>query len=99
MPYWDWAEDATVPDFMGDSEITVEGPDGPETLDNPLYSFVFPEKAVSGAFGRIISGDRDPSRTSRCPPAEANKRLSEVNLKGMVVSGYCSSKTFGFQVA
>lgn len=86
MPYWDWAEDATVPPFAGDEELTVLGTDGPETIANPLFSYHFPQAAINGDYGRIILGDRDTTKTIRCSPSEANERLAEIDLKGMVVS-------------
>ncbi|SPO05045.1 uncharacterized protein DNG_07730 [Cephalotrichum gorgonifer] len=95
LPFWDWAEDATVPAFAGTPQIQVTGKDGrPQTIANPLYSYTFPQEAVQGKFGRIVAGDRDQTRTVRCTPSEANARLAEVNLKGMVYSAFTRSTTF-----
>lgn len=86
LPYWDWAEDSTVPAFAGTAQIEVEGPDGKENIANPLYEYKFPASAVKGDFGAIIGGDRDKTKTIRCSPDQANQRLAEVDFKGMVVS-------------
>lgn len=94
LPYWDWAEDATVPPFAGDEELTVLGADGPETITNPLFSYQFPQAAVDGDYGRIILGDRDTTKTIRCTPSEANDRLAEIDLKGMVYNAFTRSNTF-----
>lgn len=94
IPYWDWAEDATVPAFAGQEEIEVETPDGTENIDNPLYDYKFPQSAVDGDFGQIIAGDRDKTRIIRCSPDEANERLAEVDLKGLVYQAFLRSKTF-----
>lgn len=93
-PYWDWAEDATVPAFAGEQEIEVETPDGKENIANPLYDYHFPQSAVDGEFGEIISGDRDKTKIIRCSPDEANERLAEVDFKGMVFQAFTRSDTF-----
>ncbi|KAK6954358.1 hypothetical protein Daesc_004325 [Daldinia eschscholtzii] len=47
IPYWDWAAvppdgDSVLPPSVGDSPfINVTGPNGPQTITNPLFSYVF----------------------------------------------------------
>ncbi|PKS11555.1 hypothetical protein jhhlp_003320 [Lomentospora prolificans] len=93
IPYWDWAEDATIPPAVGQPEIQVDTPEGQKTIRNPLYSYNFPEEAVRGDYGSI-TGTRDRRQTKRCSPAEANARLSAVNFKGLVYDAFTRSDTF-----
>lgn len=93
-PYWDWAEDATVPPFAGQEEIEVETPNGKENIRNPLYDYHFPKSVVDGEFGQIVSGDRDKTKIVRCSPDEANQRLAEIDFKGMVYQAFTRSDTF-----
>jgi tyrosinase len=47
MPYWDWAAvppfgESVLPTSVGGSpSVKVKGPNGNQTIANPLYSFVF----------------------------------------------------------
>jgi len=85
VPYWDWAENSSLPPSVGQPEIRVETPKGQQTIRNPLYSYNFPQEAVSGKYGSI-TGDRDRTKTVRCSSVEANARMATVNFKGLVVS-------------
>ncbi|KAK6199146.1 hypothetical protein LQW54_010067 [Pestalotiopsis sp. IQ-011] len=42
IPYWDWATDSNLPPATTWPEITVNTPDGEQTILNPLYSFTWP---------------------------------------------------------
>lgn len=42
IPYWDWATDSNLPPATTWPEITVNAPDGEQTIPNPLYSFTWP---------------------------------------------------------
>ena len=75
-----------MPSFAGQQQIEVKTPDGTEMIDNPLFTYKFPQSAVDGNFGEIVSGDRDKTKIVRCTPDEANARLAEIDFKGMVVS-------------
>ncbi|KAH9907483.1 Di-copper centre-containing protein [Xylariomycetidae sp. FL2044] len=39
LPFWDWANDPTLPPSATLPQITVQGPQGPTTIDNPLYNY------------------------------------------------------------
>ncbi|KAK8082497.1 hypothetical protein PG996_001278 [Apiospora saccharicola] len=39
MPYWDWAADPHLPASASTTTITVNGPNGQTTINNPLYSY------------------------------------------------------------
>ncbi|KAK8055867.1 Di-copper centre-containing [Apiospora rasikravindrae] len=39
MPYWDWAADPHLPASASTATITVNGPTGQTTINNPLYSY------------------------------------------------------------
>ncbi|CAI4219891.1 unnamed protein product [Parascedosporium putredinis] len=92
-PYWDWAENSSLPPSVGQPEIRVETPKGQQTIRNPLYSYNFPQEAVSGKYGSI-TGDRDRTKTVRCSSVEANARMATVNFKGLVYDAFTRSDTF-----
>ncbi|QPG94323.1 hypothetical protein C2857_005696 [Epichloe festucae Fl1] len=85
-PYWDWSANSNIPPCTVPMEAVVNVPDGPNlkniTIDNPLHSFRYPEKARNGEFGEFP----DLSTTERCPspyeyPESANRRLAQWKLK------------------
>ncbi|KAF2636144.1 Di-copper centre-containing protein [Massarina eburnea CBS 473.64] len=44
QPYWDWAlghNGGDFPDFFSTPSITVNGPNGEQTIPNPLYQYAF----------------------------------------------------------
>ena len=41
MPYWDWALNATMPDVVNQPSITINTPNGSQSIDNPLYTYNF----------------------------------------------------------
>ena len=47
LPYWDWAvrppaNESCLPlSIGGGPNVTADGPDGPQVIANPLYSFAF----------------------------------------------------------
>ncbi|KAG8824552.1 hypothetical protein FRC17_009078 [Serendipita sp. 399] len=42
LPYWDWALNADVPDFVSmQKQVTLDAPTGSVTIDNPLYQYTF----------------------------------------------------------
>ncbi|KEZ46479.1 hypothetical protein SAPIO_CDS0817 [Scedosporium apiospermum] len=93
IPYWDWADDATIPPSVGQAQIQVDTPKGKKTIRNPLYSYNFPKEAVDGKYGSI-TGNRDATKTVRCSAAEANARMAGVNFKGLVYDAFTRSDTF-----
>lgn len=56
IPFWDWAAmpgtGHDLPDSISQAQITVNGPNGQETINNPLYSYHFTETSnlVYGPF-------------------------------------------------
>jgi len=42
QPYWDWAVNSVPPDeVISFTQLTITGPEGSITVDNPLYRYVF----------------------------------------------------------
>jgi tyrosinase len=41
VPYWDWAADPALPNCLVTPQITITTPSGPQTIDNPLYTYKF----------------------------------------------------------
>lgn len=61
LPYWDWAavaekNSSTLPEIISSAEITINGPDGPETLNNPLYNFEFTEAETKANYYAVFTG-------------------------------------------
>jgi len=55
VPYWDWAIDKSLPDFVLSSTIELSGPDGQNlTVINPLYQYEF-HPIMSGDFDAQVS--------------------------------------------
>lgn len=51
IPYWDWATDASLPPAVMNPTVRFNGPSGPATMRNPLYSFQFPNYPFRGGGG------------------------------------------------
>jgi tyrosinase len=49
-PYWDWAVYPALPDVVAEPKITVNTPTGWQTMDNPLYQYVFQSDAAGNGF-------------------------------------------------
>ncbi|KAK1759632.1 Di-copper centre-containing protein [Echria macrotheca] len=69
QPYWDWAAEAKLPTAATLLNITVNGPGGPVTLRNPLYSYRFQRLGVLAAFGGTLSQSPE---TVRCGGLQGN---------------------------
>jgi len=41
IPYWDWANSATMPESITTPNITITGPNGQGSIKNPLASYNF----------------------------------------------------------
>ncbi|CAK7205161.1 hypothetical protein SEUCBS139899_007926 [Sporothrix eucalyptigena] len=66
IPYWDWAQDATLPTAVISQTVNFNSPSGPSTMRNPLYSFQFPNfpfKSSNGGFGGSLAQFNE---TKRC---------------------------------
>lgn len=50
IPYWDWGFNSTMPDVVNIPRITVNGPQGPLNITNPLYSYTFHPQPSSRDF-------------------------------------------------
>ncbi|KAJ9615738.1 hypothetical protein H2200_001815 [Cladophialophora chaetospira] len=49
-PYWDWAAHPTLPDIVTQPQIPVNTPAGLQTIDNPLFQYVFQSDAAGNGF-------------------------------------------------
>ncbi|KAL6244485.1 hypothetical protein RBB50_008727 [Rhinocladiella similis] len=50
FPYWDWALYPALPDVVSQPQITVNTPEGWQTIDNPLFSYKFQSNAAGNGF-------------------------------------------------
>ncbi|PHH65690.1 hypothetical protein CDD81_1776 [Ophiocordyceps australis] len=99
-PYWDWADNSDLPPSTASPNLTVNGPQGQESIENPLAGFKFPAEALSGAFGAF---DPSPigSRTEvmRCAspgtfPASANLQMKSEDFKQLIYDAFLYSRNF-----
>ncbi|EME41685.1 hypothetical protein DOTSEDRAFT_73923 [Dothistroma septosporum NZE10] len=76
MPYWDWAAKAcsgsVLPTSISGTQITVTGPNGQQTLDNPLYSYTF-EDPSNLVYSPFTTWDR----TLRYPNSDDSSATSQ----------------------
>ena len=81
LPYWDWSaseSESRIPDVMKQTSITVNGPEGPETFENPLfnYDFLNPQPPESRLGEETIRGGSDDQLAADFE----NRRLATLNL-------------------
>ncbi|KAF1959254.1 tyrosinase [Byssothecium circinans] len=79
LPYWDWAlglHGGEFPEFFTTPTITVDGPQGQQTILNPLYQYDFhpvSEKDFDGDWAHINMTVRCP--TSHNPDMQSQNQL------------------------
>ncbi|KIX98768.1 uncharacterized protein Z520_05229 [Fonsecaea multimorphosa CBS 102226] len=49
-PYWDWAVYPALPDVVAEPQISINTPNGRQTVNNPLYTYVFQSNAAGNGF-------------------------------------------------
>ena len=49
-PYWDWVLYPELPDVVSQSSVKINTPDGWQTIDNPLYQYIFQADAAGNGF-------------------------------------------------
>lgn len=79
LPYWDWASDSQIPSSCTTKNITVNAPDGPLTIRNPLYSYRWHEYPLD----RDLFPDSQnwEDETTRSPNSVSHFPVDEVNAK------------------
>ncbi|OAP63560.1 hypothetical protein AYL99_02787 [Fonsecaea erecta] len=50
VPYWDWAVYPALPDVVSEPQISINTPNGWQTVNNPLYTYVFQSDAAGNGF-------------------------------------------------
>ncbi|KAI5467725.1 hypothetical protein BGZ63DRAFT_345976 [Mariannaea sp. PMI_226] len=99
-PFWDWGSGgvpkATVPETM---MVNIPSGSGLKktSVDNPLYTFKFPQEALNGDFGDFDSEKR--TQMFRCPspnsyPDSANALLAKRPYKSMVYDAFTKAASF-----
>lgn len=82
MPYWDWAAKAcsgsVLPTSISGQQITITGPNGQQTLDNPLYSYTF-EDPSNLVYGPFTSWDKTLRYPSSNDPSTTSQQQSAIN--------------------
>lgn len=63
LPYWDWSIHPTMPLAMASKTISINGPNGAVTMNNPLYQYNFPQATRS----QFPSGDVVSAHTLPIP--------------------------------
>jgi tyrosinase len=64
QPYWDWATDHNLPLAATSPNFTVNTPDGPNTVVNPLSRYWFNNTPSGAGFGGALQAYH---QTVRCP--------------------------------
>ncbi|KAI9732411.1 MAG: hypothetical protein M1834_001619 [Cirrosporium novae-zelandiae] len=80
VPYWDWAYTPTMPDAVNQPQITVNTPNGTQTITNPLVAYNFhpvdPTMAPNGdpliKYNHTV---RYPNSAGESQPNLANQQL------------------------
>ncbi|KIH90271.1 tyrosinase precursor [Sporothrix brasiliensis 5110] len=72
IPYWDWAQDASLPPAVVGPTVNFNGPAGPATMRNPLVSFQFPNFPFhGGGFGGSLAQFNETKRCTTVSGAAA----------------------------
>ncbi|PVF95428.1 Di-copper centre-containing protein [Serendipita vermifera] len=81
IPYWDWAANADLPDFISlQTTVTVNTPTGTQTFPNPLYQYTF--HPVYSTFGDGLPDEKtweSWQSTLRYPTATNARGQSNAN--------------------
>lgn len=95
-PFWDWATDEAVPQATVPQQMSINVPSNGDVrqqdVENPLYTFKFPDAILDGEFGPFDHARR--SQMYRCTepnmsyPETANESIRRRGYKGMIVSHY-----------
>jgi tyrosinase len=98
IPYWDWAAvppagQSVLPDSVGGSAfIMVNGPNGEQEIENPLFSYIFkplntsqlPDPPVSISIINLYTSNRNKfdlyPQTMRYPTTEDSSAASQNNI-------------------
>lgn len=102
FPYWDWAADAKLPPSITTKTISVNTPQGRQTVRNPLYSYGF--KRSFSELG--MPNDSMASRfteTKRAPQDNGSENIAGINadleryastLRSQVYNVFTQTTTF-----
>ncbi|KAI2628798.1 Di-copper centre-containing protein [Hypoxylon sp. NC1633] len=101
IPYWDWAANPQLPPSCTQQNVTVDGPRGPLTLRNPLYSYrwqTYPlnQTQFPGSQGWPAETTRASGGHGDFSPDAVNADLAEVadELKDLVYQTFTTAETF-----
>ncbi|PVF95999.1 Di-copper centre-containing protein [Serendipita vermifera] len=83
IPYWDWAVNADLPDFVSQQDnVEVNSPTGKRTLPNPLFSYKLPSTRPGYAINRIpVAVTSNTVRHPTGPSLETDKKDLEGDLQ------------------
>lgn len=85
MAYWDWAQNATLPDAVTVETVSVNGPAGVLMMRNPFHRYYFQNLPFSDPY--MNSGPLSSQNyTTRCPTANLVDNATAVN-EGLATSG------------
>ncbi|KAI0377011.1 Di-copper centre-containing protein [Hypomontagnella monticulosa] len=101
LPYWDWATNPQLPLSCVQENITVNGPRGPLTLHNPLYSYKWQTYPLNQS--QFPNSQNWSSQTTRASdghgdfsPDVVNKNLADVagQIKDQVYRTFAYAETY-----
>ncbi|CAK7227678.1 hypothetical protein SCUCBS95973_006625 [Sporothrix curviconia] len=88
IPFWDWAQDSSLPAAVVSPTISFNSPSGPATMRNPLYSFQFPNfpfKSSQGGFGGSLAQFNETKRCTLVSGSAAG--VSDLGEASSVLTG------------
>ncbi|KAJ6788012.1 hypothetical protein PWT90_01124 [Aphanocladium album] len=96
-PYWDWSADSNIPGATVPLNLTVNGPKGAVSIQNPLQTYIFPKELTDGKYGGFDVQKRPQIYRCRAPsayPKTANAKLAARDMKSNVYAAFTQSTTF-----
>ncbi|KAI1095615.1 Di-copper centre-containing protein [Rostrohypoxylon terebratum] len=92
LPYWDWASNAQLPPSCAVLDVTVTSPQGPLTMRNPLYSYVWPTYPLNQT--QFPGSTSWANETTRASDGKSDFSLSTVNANLAAVAGQLKDQVY-----
>lgn len=95
LPYWDWGIQQELPLAAQEVSITINTPNGQQTVENPLYDYKFQGDAEANGFPRDLVGLADVPFTVRQMDLNTHQsNQSTVNALLLANAGQIISGTY-----
>ena len=100
IPYWDWASSPHLPDIVQEKTISINTPNGTQTINNPLFTYTFHSISQTdfppsdGEVAQWLSTVRDPSDQGVDNVTEINEGMDNVGYAYYVYQLFSRSVTY-----